>query len=231
MINKKLPLKVKFALGVSNWANNLLILLNTYFLLYFYTDIVGISGGTAGVIMLIARVWDAVNDPMMGVIVDKTRSKEGKCRFWLKYFSVPAAVVLFLSYFCPAVSTPGKVAWVAVTYILQGMASTVLSVSSNALTARVTDDPDERVLIQQISSLGDIALSLTIPSVTLPLATVFAGKDQNIVMGFAGVVAVYSVIYGVLRLISWKGTEGYDTDSNQNEKYIEKSSPVRALSL
>lgn len=232
MINKRLPIKVKFALGVSNWANNLLILLNTYFLLYFYTDVVGISGGTAAVIMLIARVWDAVNDPMMGVIVDKTRSKEGKCRFWLKYFSVPAAVVLFLSYFCPAVSTPGKVAWVAVTYILQGMASTVLSVSANALTARVTDNPDERVLIQQISSLGDLALSLTIPSVTLPLATVFAGKGQNMVIGFAGVIAIYSVIYGLLRLISWKGTEGYDTDGSENETHIgEKRSGQSILTL
>ena len=220
MTNKRLPLKVKIALGVASWANNLLVLLNTYFLLYFYTDVVGISGGTAGIIMLIARVWDAVNDPMMGIIVDKTRSKEGKCRFWLKYFSVPTAVVLFLSYFCPAVSTPGKIAWVAVTYILQGMASTVLSVSTNALTARVTDDPDERVLIQQISSLGDLALSLTIPSVTLPLATFFAGESHNMITGFAGVVAIYSVIYGVLRLISWKGTEGYDVDSSEDEKHI-----------
>ena len=223
MTNKRLPLKVKIALGVASWANNLLVLLNTYFLLYFYTDVVGISGGTAGIIMLIARVWDAVNDPMMGIIVDKTRSKEGKCRFWLKYFSVPTAVVLFLSYFCPAVSTPGKIAWVAVTYILQGMASTVLSVSTNALTARVTDDPDERVLIQQISSLGDLALSLTIPSVTLPLATFFAGESHNMITGFAGVVAIYSVIYGVLRLISWKGTEGYDVDSSEDEKHIREN--------
>ncbi|MDE7185745.1 MAG: MFS transporter [Lachnospiraceae bacterium] len=83
MLDKKLPLKTKLALGFSGWANNLLILLNTYFLLYFYTDVVGISGGTAAAIMLIARVWDAVNDPMMGIIVDKTRLKEGKCRFWL----------------------------------------------------------------------------------------------------------------------------------------------------
>ena len=69
MIREKLPIKTKIVLGISNWANNLLILLNTYFLLYFYTDVVGISGGTAAIIMLIARVWDAVNDPMMGIIV------------------------------------------------------------------------------------------------------------------------------------------------------------------
>lgn len=219
MLDKKLPLKTKLALGLAGWANNLLILLNTYFLLYFYTDVVGISGGTAAIIMLIARVWDAVNDPMMGIIVDKTRSKEGKCRFWLKYFSVPAAVVLFLSYFCPAVSTLGKVAWVAVTYILQGMFSTVLSVSCNALVARVTDKAEERVLIQQISSVGNIALSLVIPSVTLPLATAFAGKSQNMVQGFGITVGIYSVIYAVLRLVSWKGTKGYDVVSGAYEEH------------
>lgn len=229
MIREKLPIKTKIVLGISNWANNLLILLNTYFLLYFYTDVEGISGGTAAIIMLIARVWDAVNDPMMGIIVDKTKSKEGKCRFWLKYFSVPAAVVLFLSYFCPAVSTPGKIAWVSVTYILQGMASTVLSVSTNALIARVTDNPDERVLIQQISSMGDLALSLTIPSLTLPLATFFAGESQNMIRGFAGVVAIYSVIYGGLRLISWKGTEGYDSVEEKNVERTDIKRPSNSI--
>lgn len=220
MLDKRIPLKTKVALGVAGWANNLLILLNTYFLLYFYTDVIGISGGTAAVIMLIARVWDAVNDPMMGVIVDKTKSKEGKCRFWLKYFSVPAAVILFLSYFCPAVSTPGKIAWVTVTYILQGMASTVLSVAGNALVARVTDQAEERVLIQQIASVGSIVLSLTIPSVTLPMATMFAGKSQNMVQGFGITVGIYSVIYALLRLAAWKGTKGYDvvSDADEDEK-------------
>ena len=79
--NQLTPLKFKIGQALSNGGNNIIILLNSYFLLYVYTDVIKIPAAAASVILLVARVWDAVNDPMMGAIVDKTKSKEGKCRF------------------------------------------------------------------------------------------------------------------------------------------------------
>ena len=67
------------------------------YLLYFYTNIMGISGTAAGLLLLVARVWDAINDPMMGMIIDNTHSKHGKCRPYLLYCAVPAGLFLFLS--------------------------------------------------------------------------------------------------------------------------------------
>ena len=100
--NEKLPMRVKVCYGIGHLGNMLLLLMNAVFLLFFYTDVIGISARVATVIILIARVWDAFNDPMMGVIVDKKQHAGGKCRYFLKLFAVPAGICLALSYFVPS---------------------------------------------------------------------------------------------------------------------------------
>ena len=74
----KLPISVKTSFAIADFGKNCLIIFNTYYLLYFYTDVIKMDPGIAAVIMAIARIWDAINDPMMGIIVDRTKSKEGK---------------------------------------------------------------------------------------------------------------------------------------------------------
>lgn len=204
----KLPFKVKLTFAIGDMGKNCLILLNTYFLLYFYTDVVQISPGIAATIMLIARIWDAINDPMMGVLVDKTVSKEGKCRFYLKYFSVPAGVCLALTYFVPELSVGGKIVWVAITYIFQGMLTTITSVPLNALLARLTDNRLEKVSLGQYKAVGSMVANLVIPAVTLPLVTFFGG--MNMTRGFGIVGAIYGVMYAACHLITWYGTKGYE---------------------
>ena len=149
----RLPIHVKTSFAIADFGKNCLIIFNIYFLLYFYTDVIQLDPAVATIIMAIARVWDAINDPMMGVIVDRTKSKEGKCRFYLKYFSVPAGVCLFLSYYVPELSENGKILWVAVTYIFQGMVTTITSVPLNAMLARLTDDRAERVSLGQYKAV------------------------------------------------------------------------------
>ena len=83
---KKLSGKILASYALYQFAFDSMWMLNNYFLLFFYTDVIKIPAAAATVIFMIARVWDTINDPMMGVIVDKTRSKEGKSRFWLSAF-------------------------------------------------------------------------------------------------------------------------------------------------
>lgn len=70
--NEKLPVKIKFAMAYGDFGKSTLNILNAFFLLWFYTDVAKIPAAAATVIMIIAKVWDAINDPMMGVILDKT---------------------------------------------------------------------------------------------------------------------------------------------------------------
>ena len=96
--SQKLPIRIKFAMAYGDFGKSTLNILNAFFLLWFYTDVAKIPAAAATVIMVIAKVWDAINDPMMGVILDKTVSKEGKCRAWLKYLSVPAGICVAVAY-------------------------------------------------------------------------------------------------------------------------------------
>lgn len=224
----KLPIKVKLAFGIGDMGKNCLILLNTYFLLYFYTDVVNIPAAAAATIMLVARIWDAINDPMMGVLVDKTKSREGKCRFYLKYFSLPAGACLALSYFVPELTSSGKIIWVAVTYIFQGMFTTVTSVPLNALMARLTDDRLERVSIGQYKAAGSIVANLVIPAITLPLVTYFGGVSLQ--KGFAVVAIIYGIMYALCHLITYWGTKGYEK-SYEEEKDENISLKAESISI
>lgn len=209
----KLPISVKTSFAIADFGKNCLIIFNTYYLLYFYTDVIKMDPGIAAVIMAIARIWDAINDPMMGIIVDRTKSKEGKCRFYLKYFSVPAGVCLFLSYYVPELSSNGKIFWVAITYIFQGMATTITSVPLNALLARLTDDRAERVSLGQFKAVGTIAANMLIPAISLPLITRLGGVSMQ--KGFAIIAAIYGVFYALCHLIAWWGTRGYEKNYDQ----------------
>lgn len=206
--NVKLPLKVKLCYAAGHFSNMLLMLVNAVFLLYFYTDIIGITPKAAAVIIMLARVWDAVNDPMMGILVDKKRSKEGKCRFFLRWFAVPAGVCFALSYFVPGLQGSAKLIWVAVTYILQGMASTAVSVPLFTMMARLTSDPVERAKLGQYQSFSTIIANLIVPAVTLPFVTLVGQENDK--LGFSIVAVVYGVVYAAGFLLTWAGTRGYE---------------------
>lgn len=221
----KLPISTKTCFAIADFGKNCLIIFNTYFLLYFYTDVIQIDPGVAAIIMAIARVWDAINDPMMGVMVDRTKSREGKCRFWLKYFSVPAGVCVFLSYFVPGLAGTGKIIWVAVTYIFQGMATTITSVPLNALLARLTDNREERVSLGQFKAVGTLAANMLIPAVSLPMVIALGGMSLQ--KGFALVAALYGAAYAICHLVAYLGTRGYErTWEEEKELEPEKKEDV-----
>lgn len=98
-----LPWRVKILYAAGSFSKALLAVAMAAFMLYFYTDVCGIDSTVAATIILIAKIWDIINDPMMGAIIDRTRSKEGKCRFWLKYMSVPGMVIGSAVFLCAGV--------------------------------------------------------------------------------------------------------------------------------
>lgn len=213
--NERLPLRVKVCYAIGHLGNMLLLLMNAVFLLYFYTDIIGISAGAAAVIILIARLWDAINDPMMGVIVDKKERKGGKCRYFLKLFAVPAGICLALSYFVPDLRGSAKLIWVAVTYILQGMAQTAVSVPLFTMMARLTSSKVERAKLGQYQSCAAIIANLAVPAITLPMAKAIG--SGNLQAGFSVVAVIYGVVFAVCFLVCWAGTAGYEKGSEEME--------------
>ena len=206
---KKLPFKLKFSLAVGDFSKSTLQVLNAFFLLWFYTDVAKIPAEAATVIMLIARIWDAINDPMMGIIVDKTNSKYGRCRFWLRYMSLPAGICIALSYWAPPfLEGSNLILWIGVTYIFQGMLQTITNVPFNTLLARVTDDPQERVKLGQWRGFGSTIASTLVSAIALPFVKFIGGGDQ--VDGFFKFACLCGALYFAGFFFVYIASKGYE---------------------
>lgn len=227
----RLPWRVKIAYGAGSFAKTMLVYATMAFLLYFYTDVIGINGGVAATIILVAKIWDIINDPMMGAIVDKTKSKEGKCRIYLKYFSVPAGIIVALAFYMPELSATGKIIWVAVTYTLQGMASTVLLIPLNTLMGRLTDDKQQRAHLNQIAGLYGTAAGFVVPALTMPFVSIAGGGDMQ--RGFMFLGMLYGFVYALCHLVVYFGTKGYEPADimvkDRNAEEIEQPSTMEVL--
>ncbi len=206
----KLPWKVKFLYATGDLAKTTTVIMTMAFSLYFYTEVCGINSGVASTIILIAKIWDIINDPMMGAIVDRTKSKDGKCRMWLKYMSVPGGIVFALAFMMPELTATGKIVWVAVTYTLQGMASTALMIPMNTLLGRLTSDPVERASINQIKGVMSLIPNLIVPAATIPMVLFFGKGGADMQRGFMVVGILYAIVFAVFNLTVYIGTKGYE---------------------
>lgn len=213
---QKLPIRIKFAMAYGDFGKSTLNILNAFFLLWFYTDVAKIPAAAATAIMMIAKIWDAINDPMMGVILDKTASKEGKCRAWLKYLSVPAGICVALSYYAPHLKQNHLIIFVAITYLFQGMAQTATNVPFNTLLARITSDREERVKLSQWRGYGNTLASVAVTASALPFVNWIGGGDQT--KGFFTFAIICGVIYATSFLTVYFATKGYEEPSYKLDK-------------
>lgn len=225
---KKLPAKVLASYSFNSFATNSMWMLNNYFLLFFYTDVIKIPAAAATVIFLIARVWDAINDPMMGVICDKTKSKEGKSRFWMKRVAIPGGVFLALSYFCPDWATPAKILWAGLVYILQGMAQTAISIPNASLIISITQDRTERVKLQQYTAVPCAVANALIPAITMPFVRLFG--EENMMLGFFALASILGVCYMLGTLFVYWSTKGLDPDTTVSHAAAEAEAAADELS-
>lgn len=205
----KLPWRVRLCFGAGAISKNLINVVMAAYMLYFYVDVIGLDSMVASGIILAAKIWDIVNDPMMGVLVDRTRGKkEGKCRYWLKHFSVPGGICLALCMFVPELTTTGKIIWVAVTYVLQGMVATILLIPMNTMIGRLSNDPATRATLSQMQGLFGLLATFIVTGYTMQMTASFGAGDMRV--GFAIVGIIYGAVYALGNLVVFWGTKGYD---------------------
>ena len=140
-------------------GQNIIFMLALMFLNLFYTDVLGISAAAVGVLFLepTARTWDAVNDPILGTIVDRCDFKDGKFIPWIKAVNILLPVMTLLLFINPSLGSEGNLVYAYVTYIVWGMVYTLCDVPIFALSTAMTDKPLERVVIL---TWGRIAVEL-----------------------------------------------------------------------
>ena len=141
----KLTGKEKVSYGLGAVGKDMVYMLSASYILYYYQDILGVSAFAMGVILLAARVFDAFNDPIMGVVVAKTRTRWGKFRPWLLIGTILNAIMLYLMFSAPpALDGGGLVAYAAVTYVLWGVTYTMMDIPYWSMIPAFTEGGKER---------------------------------------------------------------------------------------
>lgn len=169
---KKLSGGEKFAYGIGAVGKDMVYMLSASYILYYYQDIMGVSAVAMGIILFVARVFDAFNDPIMGVLVAKTKTRWGKFRPWLFVGTVLNAIVLYLMFAAPpTLSGSGLVAYAATTYILWGVTYTMMDIPYWSMVPAFTESGREReglsALARSCAGVGSALISvITVLSVS-----------------------------------------------------------------
>lgn len=169
-------LKRKIGYGFGDMASSMFWKIFSYYLPFFYSNIFGLSLVDAGVLVLVTRIWDAVSDPMMGIIADRTKTKKGKYRPYLLWMSIPFAVCGILLFTTPDWSHAGKLLWAYVTYILMMTVYTGINVPYGAMLGVVTDNPKEKTVFSSFRMFFAYGGSFVALAAWEPLCKLFEDK-------------------------------------------------------
>jgi len=213
----KLSFLEKFGYGLGDTASNFVWALMMNFIMFYYTDIFGITAAAAGTMLLFARSTDGVVDFFIGAIADRTKSKWGRFRPYLVWLCVPLAVVFVLAFTTPNISPAGKIVWAWVTYNLLMLLYSAINIPYGALSGVMTDDPLERTSLNSYRmALAQIGGIIANSSFMLLIAK-FAANNQQ--LGAQRTVMLFSVIAIGLFLISFLMTkERIHPPANQHTK-------------
>lgn len=191
----KVPMSEKLAYCFGDPALTLMYTMTTTLLIYFYTNVVGISAGAVGMIMLLSRVFDGFSDVLMGTIIDRTHSKYGKARIWILRLAIPYALAAVLLFTMPPMGEMGKIIYAFVTYnIMNTVVYTAISQPFHALGSLMSRDRRERDVICNIRMVLSITASMIITAFTLPIINKVAGLLENQQMAWIIVTAVYAIV-------------------------------------
>lgn len=195
----------KVAYGAGDFAFCLYWQMFSMFLLYFYTDIFGITAATVGTMLLVTRLWDTVNDPLMGVIADRTQTRWGKFRPYLLWFSLPLAIASIFTFTTPELSPTGKVVYAYITYGLLMMAYTAINVPYAALLGVMTEDPDQKTSFATARMVGSQLGSMLVQATTISLVAFYGAGNEK--LGYQLTVVTFSLLAAALFAGTFFGTK------------------------
>ena len=166
------------------------------YLTIFYTDIVGLAPAAVSAIMMVARIWDAFNDPMMGAIAERTRSRFGRFRPYIAFGCPFLAVFAVLTFTGPFGNGTAGVLWAAFTYIAAGMLYTLTNIPYSSLNAVMTEDADQRNMLNTSRNIG-MNIGMTIVQFLSPILLLrfsAAGAQVADSRGYLYTAIIYSII-------------------------------------
>lgn len=200
MEGEKLAVKVKLGYGVCDLGGNLFFTVIAFLLLNYLTDTVGIAAGLAGSIIMIGKIWDAITDPVVGYLSDRTQSRWGRRRPYILFGSVPLFLTMILMFTNPNLDGQVKLfVWGIVVYCLLNTAYTLVNIPYNSLTPELTQDFHERTSINGYRFGFAVIGTLLGAGAALPLVNAFSSKN----LGFTVLGTLFGFIMLVTALITF----------------------------
>ena len=192
---QKLTSREKYSYGIGAYGKDLACGIVYTFIMIYFTDVVGINPAFVGTLFLVARLWDAINDPIMGMIVDNTRSKFGKFRPWIFIGTILNSVVLFLLFRKPDLEGTSLYLYYSVMYILWGMTYTIMDIPYWSMIPTLATTKEDREKISVVprifASLGGLTVT------TFGIALVNKLGNGNQIKGFEyfalGIIIIFII--------------------------------------
>jgi glycoside/pentoside/hexuronide:cation symporter, GPH family len=224
---QKLSLVEKCGYSLGDAAANFVFMTMILFQANFYTDVMGIAAATAGLIILVARLWDAFFDPLMGVLADRTRSRWGRFRPWILFTALPWGVVMVLAYTVPhGWSTAALIRYAFVTNVLLMTLYSANNMPYAALGGVMTGDVDERARLNSYRFVAVNLAQLAVGGFTLPLVAKFASLygegDTARATGWQITMGIWAILCVVCFLITFATTR-----ERIEPAVVHKSSPAQ----
>ena len=195
----QLGLKQKVGYGLGAVGKDLVYALVSGFILYYYNDVLGISGTFTGVMMMAARVFDAFNDPLMGVVVEKTHTRMGKFRPWILSGTVLNALILYGMFAMPeSIKGTSMLVYASAAYVLWGVTYTLMDIPFWSMIPAITGPGQER---ENLSVIGRTCSSVGFAVPTILTMLLVTRLGSSVRQGFAMVAAGAAIIFIVVEII------------------------------
>lgn len=191
--------------GAGDLGCNLVFSTMASYLMFFYTDVFGITAAAAGTLMLVTKVIDALTDTGMGVLVDRTKTRWGQGRPYFIIGALPFAIFTVLTFFVPDFSMTGKIIWAYVTYTLLCTAYTIVNIPLNTIVPRLTSDVHERNWLVSTRMICALIGTALVMSITMPLVNYFG--DGNMQKGFLITMSIYGVVAMLIFVFTFMNTK------------------------
>ncbi len=195
----ELTLKQKAAFGIGAVGKDMVYALSASYAMYFYQDVLGLSATFVGLVLMIARIFDAVNDPFMGVLVAKTHTRWGRFRPWLFTGTVLNAVVLYALFAAPNLEEAGLMVYFSVVYILWGVTYTMMDIPYWSMIPAVTKTSSDRENLSVVGRTCAGVGSALIAMFTMMLVGVLGGDSER--AGFRWVALIVAVVFVISEVL------------------------------
>jgi GPH family glycoside/pentoside/hexuronide:cation symporter len=205
MLTPPLSFYEKFNYALGDTASNFFFQFFAIFIIYYYTDVYGLSTSAVTTMLLTVKLWDWITDPIMGLIADRTNTRWGKFRPYLLWMAVPYGALGYLMFFNPDLSEEGKLIFAYVTYILMMTAYTAINVPYGAMMGVMTTSSSERLTLGTFRFVGAFSAAIILGMSVRPMVRYLGGDDE--MLGFQYTMAIFAVLSVLMFLQTFRGTK------------------------